>query len=227
MERYTVEKDDTLPIVAMKVYGDSSLWRRIYDANRSTVQDPNTILPGQRLDIPSQMDGIKQRSMMTPDEQLRQPEEGLSYPIEFEALELLIGATALLKGLLKAGVKLFTPKASKAIVKQVDDVFKQVVDPITGKTKWPNSPYANEFEDPRKLMKEINDEVEKSLKEARGKNSLGKENAEIQRIHKEFIETGKWPIKDKKLGDCTVSMPQLCLRNAREEYLKALREHGG
>ncbi|MCY2979457.1 MAG: LysM peptidoglycan-binding domain-containing protein [Planctomycetota bacterium] len=100
MDRYSVKKGDTLSIIAMKVYGYPSLWRRVYDANRSTIRIPNVVLPGQQLDIPPDMDVKNQRSMMSPSEQLRRPEEGLSYPLEFEALELLIGATALLKGLL-------------------------------------------------------------------------------------------------------------------------------
>ena len=225
MDRYTVEKGDTLTIIAMKVYGDPSLWRRLYDANRSTIRNPNAILPGQRLDIPSQMDAIRQRSMMSPAEQLRRPEEGLSHPMEFEALELLIGVTALLKGLLKAGVKVFAKQATKGVVNKADDAFGHIVDPKTGVKTWPNSPYKDKTVDPRKMMEDINKKLEESMKAARSSNSVGKENAEIQRIHKEFIENGKWPLKNKELGDCTISMPQPCLMKAHEEFLKALEEH--
>lgn len=219
MERYTVQKGDTLAKIAMHYYGDPTEWRRIYKANRSSIKNPNVILVGQRLDIPTEMDCRKQRSMMSPPEQLRCPEEGLSYPIEFEVLELLVGATALLKGLLKAGVRVFSKKAAK----NADDVFKSVVNSKTGKKEWPNSPYGKD-KDPKEMMETINKQIRKDMENV-DPRKIGRQNAEIERIHKEFIETGKWPLKHKNLGDYHMSTPGPRLMKARQEFLKALKEH--
>ncbi|MEA1965339.1 MAG: LysM peptidoglycan-binding domain-containing protein [Candidatus Aerophobetes bacterium] len=51
---YLVKKEDTLSRIAgdKNVYGDPSKWRRIYEANKSRVENPNLIYPGQRLVIP-------------------------------------------------------------------------------------------------------------------------------------------------------------------------------
>jgi nucleoid-associated protein YgaU len=49
---YTVKKGDTLSAIARREYGDANEWRRIYDANRDTVKDPDLIQPGQQLTIP-------------------------------------------------------------------------------------------------------------------------------------------------------------------------------
>jgi nucleoid-associated protein YgaU len=39
--------------IAQRYYGDGALWRRIYDANRTTIgPNPDKIYPGQRLIIP-------------------------------------------------------------------------------------------------------------------------------------------------------------------------------
>ncbi len=35
------------------IYGNGNLWRKIYEANRDTIRDPNVIRSGQRLIIPS------------------------------------------------------------------------------------------------------------------------------------------------------------------------------
>lgn len=50
---YTVKKGDYLILIAKKVYGDSSKWRQIYNANRNVIgKNPNLIYPGQKLVIP-------------------------------------------------------------------------------------------------------------------------------------------------------------------------------
>lgn len=50
---YTVTTGDTLASIAEKVYGDASLWRRIYDANRQAIGDnPDNIVVGTQLRIP-------------------------------------------------------------------------------------------------------------------------------------------------------------------------------
>ena len=50
---YTVQKGDTLSAIAQREYGDANEWRRIFAANRDTVDDPDLIQPGQQLTIPS------------------------------------------------------------------------------------------------------------------------------------------------------------------------------
>lgn len=51
---YLVKKSDTLSRIAggKNVYGDPSKWRKIYEANKSRIKNPNLIYPGQRLVIP-------------------------------------------------------------------------------------------------------------------------------------------------------------------------------
>ncbi|MGH7471083.1 MAG: LysM peptidoglycan-binding domain-containing protein [Longimicrobiales bacterium] len=49
---YTVQEGDTLSAIAKREYGNPNDWRRIFEANRDTIQDPDTIFPGQRLNIP-------------------------------------------------------------------------------------------------------------------------------------------------------------------------------
>lgn len=51
--RYTVQAGDSLSTIAEREYGDASQWRRIYEANRSTISNPNLIQPGQVLTLPS------------------------------------------------------------------------------------------------------------------------------------------------------------------------------
>jgi nucleoid-associated protein YgaU len=50
---YTVQSGDTLSSIATKVYGDSKLWKRIYDANKDAIgSDPGALKVGQSLRIP-------------------------------------------------------------------------------------------------------------------------------------------------------------------------------
>ena len=51
-QRYTVKSGDTLSHIAQRYYGKASDWRRIYDANRSIIDNPDMIHPGQELTIP-------------------------------------------------------------------------------------------------------------------------------------------------------------------------------
>jgi hypothetical protein len=48
---YTVVPGDSLSKIAQRFYGRQD-WQRIYNANRSTIKNPNLIFPGQRLVIP-------------------------------------------------------------------------------------------------------------------------------------------------------------------------------
>ena len=49
---YTVQKGDSLSKIAKREYGDAQQWRRIYDANRDLIQNPDLIYPGQVFRIP-------------------------------------------------------------------------------------------------------------------------------------------------------------------------------
>ncbi|MBD1847087.1 LysM peptidoglycan-binding domain-containing protein [Cyanobacteria bacterium FACHB-63] len=51
---YTVQPGDFLSAIAQKSYGDGSeaFWRKIYDANRDTIEpDPTKLTPGMVLVI--------------------------------------------------------------------------------------------------------------------------------------------------------------------------------
>ena len=50
---YTVVRGDNLSKIAYIQYGDSSMWRVIYEANRDLISNPNQIWPGQVLVIPA------------------------------------------------------------------------------------------------------------------------------------------------------------------------------
>ena len=49
---HVVAKRDTLYALARAYYGNQARWKDIYEANRSTIGDPNMIRVGQRLLIP-------------------------------------------------------------------------------------------------------------------------------------------------------------------------------
>jgi len=52
-ESYEVQSGDTLATIAQQFYGDSGLWRRIYDANKDTIgADPDKLKIGMKLTIP-------------------------------------------------------------------------------------------------------------------------------------------------------------------------------
>jgi len=50
---YTVMAGDNLSGIARKFYGDADAWKRIFDANRDQLSDPDRIKPGQMLKIPA------------------------------------------------------------------------------------------------------------------------------------------------------------------------------
>ncbi|CAN5875496.1 hypothetical protein BH23GEM9_BH23GEM9_07900 [soil metagenome] len=50
--KYTVRKGDTLSAIAKREYGNAGDWRRIYEANRDQIDNPDLIHPGQELNIP-------------------------------------------------------------------------------------------------------------------------------------------------------------------------------
>jgi nucleoid-associated protein YgaU len=47
-----VVKGDSLSKIASGQYGNAQKWRRIYEANRDLIKDPDLIYPGQQLRIP-------------------------------------------------------------------------------------------------------------------------------------------------------------------------------
>lgn len=49
---YVVQKGDSLSKIARQFYGNATEWRRIYDANRDRIKDPDLIQPGWKLHIP-------------------------------------------------------------------------------------------------------------------------------------------------------------------------------
>ena len=49
---YTVRSGDSLSKIAKAKYGDGTQWKRIYEANRDKISNPDLIHPGQELTIP-------------------------------------------------------------------------------------------------------------------------------------------------------------------------------
>jgi len=63
---HTVVTGDTLWDLAETYYGNPWDWRRIWNANRSLVQDPNLIFPGQVLTIPAKTAEVQSVEVQTP-----------------------------------------------------------------------------------------------------------------------------------------------------------------
>lgn len=51
-QTHVVVAGDTLSKIAQKYYGDASLYKDIFEANRDILKDPNKIQVGQKLKIP-------------------------------------------------------------------------------------------------------------------------------------------------------------------------------
>ena len=51
-EFYTVVKGDNLSKIAKHHYGNANEWKRIFEANKDVLKDPDKIFPGQKLKIP-------------------------------------------------------------------------------------------------------------------------------------------------------------------------------
>ncbi len=49
---HEVKKGDTLWKIAEQYYGDGSLYKDIFEANKDILKDPNVIKVGQKLKIP-------------------------------------------------------------------------------------------------------------------------------------------------------------------------------
>ncbi len=52
-KKHVVVKGDSLSKIAKREYGDANKWRRIYEANKDHIKDPDLIYPGQQLKIPT------------------------------------------------------------------------------------------------------------------------------------------------------------------------------
>lgn len=59
--KYKVKRGQTLGDISAlpEVYGTSKKWKKIYEANKDKIKDPNKIYAGQVLDIPQE--GVQQR----------------------------------------------------------------------------------------------------------------------------------------------------------------------
>jgi nucleoid-associated protein YgaU len=51
-QTYTVQAGDTLSKISKQYYGDANQYRKIFDANRDVLSDPDKIKVGQTLKIP-------------------------------------------------------------------------------------------------------------------------------------------------------------------------------
>ena len=49
---YTVQKGDSLSKIAKEFYGDAREWKKIYEANKERIKNPDLIQPGWVLTIP-------------------------------------------------------------------------------------------------------------------------------------------------------------------------------
>jgi nucleoid-associated protein YgaU len=49
---YIVQSGDSLSKISKKFYGDANKWKRIFEANRDVVKNPDLIQPGWKLQIP-------------------------------------------------------------------------------------------------------------------------------------------------------------------------------
>ena len=49
---YVVAAGDSLSKIAKKFYGDANAWKRIHEANRDRIKNPDVIQPGWKLRIP-------------------------------------------------------------------------------------------------------------------------------------------------------------------------------
>ena len=51
-EGTVVQSGDSLSKIAKQFYGDAGQWKKIHEANRDAVPNPDLIHPGQQLTIP-------------------------------------------------------------------------------------------------------------------------------------------------------------------------------
>lgn len=51
-QTYTVKSGDSLSKIAKHIYGDAKKWRKIFEANKDKIKNPDLIYPGQVFTIP-------------------------------------------------------------------------------------------------------------------------------------------------------------------------------
>lgn len=49
---YAVKSGDSLSKISQQFYGNANEWRKIYEANRDQIKNPDLIYPGQKFIIP-------------------------------------------------------------------------------------------------------------------------------------------------------------------------------
>ena len=54
VKTYVVKSGDSLSKIAKREYGNAKDWKRIFEANKDLIKDPDKIYPGQTLKIPPQ-----------------------------------------------------------------------------------------------------------------------------------------------------------------------------
>ena len=52
---YLVLVGDSLATIAAHFYGDANAWKRLFEANRDQLTDPDQLQPGQMLKIPAKL----------------------------------------------------------------------------------------------------------------------------------------------------------------------------
>jgi LysM repeat protein len=52
IEKYTIQKGDTLQKISKKFYGTTKKWNKIFQANQDKLKAPNKIYPGQVINVP-------------------------------------------------------------------------------------------------------------------------------------------------------------------------------
>ncbi len=52
VKTYTVVAGDSLSKIAKQFYGDANKWKKIFEANKDVIKNPDLIKPGQTFKIP-------------------------------------------------------------------------------------------------------------------------------------------------------------------------------
>lgn len=49
---YSIVSGDSLSKIAKREYGNAAAWKKIFEANKDVIKDPDKIFPGQKIKIP-------------------------------------------------------------------------------------------------------------------------------------------------------------------------------